>query len=568
MNRLTGVLLWLTVVMTPTWVSAQTFPGGPIDNHDSERELVVDFRDGTSASEVASVGDYYHIHFVANSAMATDDGMYRVSVPANDEDSILSSLRNSALVEAADENMTLYADFVPNDPRYSEQWGLARVGTESAWNTTCGRGAVVAVIDTGVACENFGDFSVVTDLVGTRCVPGWNFVDGTAHANDDQGHGTHVAGTIAQATNNGLGTAGVAYCATIMPVKVLSRTGSGSLADVAEGIRWAADHGANVANLSLGGGGHSKVMEQAVQYARNHGTVVICAAGNSGGSVGSPANEDGAFAVSAIDSGDRIASFSSRGQEIDIAAPGVGILQQTICENGRNHCEQYASWSGTSMATPHVAGVAALIVSTGVTNPDVVERILRDTATHSSTGNVDPVLFGSGVVSASGAVSASVLRHGFVRILVLFLLAFIMYFYINSKKGTWSWGWLVPSLVVGVGFFPISLVVHRTFFPGAELLSRPILDWDIFFMGANTHNWLPLANLVMPLVLVGLGFSFSRFRSPIAGVSLGTASYLLASFWMNDTIPPFGRLAFTAWVLLNTAVCIWIARIGIDKTVR
>ena len=189
--------------------------------------------------------------------------------------------------------------FVPNDPMYDQQWGMQRVGLPRSSEVTCGRGATVAVIDTGVACENHGEFTRIPDLAGTRCLPGWNFVNDTAHANDDQGHGTHVAGTIAQTTNNQLGTAGVAFCATILPVKVLDARGSGSLADVAEGIRWAADHGADVINLSLGGDGHSKIMDQAVEYAHRRGVTVVCAAGNSGRSVGSPANAPLSIAVSA-----------------------------------------------------------------------------------------------------------------------------------------------------------------------------------------------------------------------------------------------------------------------------
>jgi serine protease len=248
----------------------------------------------------------------------------------------------------------------------------------------------VAVIDTGVACENHGEFTRIPDLAGTRCLPGWNFVNDTAHANDDQGHGTHVAGTIAQTTNNQLGTAGVAFCATILPVKVLDARGSGSLADVAEGIRWAADHGADVINLSLGGDGHSKIMDQAVEYAHRRGVTVVCAAGNSGRSVGSPANAPLSIAVSAIDSGDQIAFFSSRGPEIAIAAPGVAILQQTICERGRNRCEQFASWSGTSMAAPHVAGVAALMYSQGVTDPDRVRSLLLAHSTPRPTEAASP----------------------------------------------------------------------------------------------------------------------------------------------------------------------------------
>ena len=131
-------------------------------------------------------------------------------------------------VRAADHNIEMRALFVPNDPMYDQQWGMQRVGLPRSSEVTCGRGATVAVIDTGVACENHGEFTRIPDLAGTRCLPGWNFVNDTAHANDDQGHGTHVAGTIAQTTHNQLGTAGVAFCATILPVKVLDARGAGT----------------------------------------------------------------------------------------------------------------------------------------------------------------------------------------------------------------------------------------------------------------------------------------------------------------------------------------------------
>src|SRR6185295_3190194 len=156
------------------------------------------------------------------------------------------------------------------------------------------------------------------DLAGTSCVGGYNFVGKNEIAADDQGHGTHVAGTIAQTTNNGIGVAGLAHCAKLMPVKVLSGRGWGTMADVAEGIRWAADHGAQVINLSLGSSAKSKVVENASTYAYKKGVVVVAAAGNSGKSVGYPAAYEGAIAVSATDNKDSIAWFSSRGPEVAI----------------------------------------------------------------------------------------------------------------------------------------------------------------------------------------------------------------------------------------------------------
>ncbi len=155
------------------------------------------------------------------------------------------------------------ASFVPDDPLYaSKQWHLARVGAESAWRYTCGQGVKVAVVDTGIACFDKGPFSRGSDLAGTRCEGGWNFVDDSPEAYDDQGHGTHVAGTIAQTTNNGVGTAGLAFCATLMPIKVLNRQGFGSVADVAEGIRFAADEGAQIINMSLGGPIKSRILRR------------------------------------------------------------------------------------------------------------------------------------------------------------------------------------------------------------------------------------------------------------------------------------------------------------------
>lgn len=532
-----------------------------------ETTLAVDLDDGASDAEVRAVAERHHLTLRPNSVMAERDRLYLATVPTEDAPRVLAELAADAEVEAAEENIEMRALFVPNDPMYDRQWGMARVGLPRSSEVTCGQGVTVAVIDTGVACENHGEFTRIPDLAGTRCLPGWNFVNDTAHANDDQGHGTHVAGTIAQTTHNQFGTAGVAFCAAILPVKVLSASGSGSLADVADGIRWAADHGADVINLSLGGDGRSKVMDQAVEYAHRRGVTVVCAAGNNGRAVGSPANAPHAIAVSAVDSGDQIAFFSSRGQEIAVAAPGVNILQQTICERGRNRCEQFASWSGTSMASPHAAGVAALIHSLGVTDPDAVRALLQRHSTPTAHGGAERTLYGAGIVSASVASDAVLWNHGVTRAVMLAGLALGLALYIRGKKGRLTVGWLLPAVITGVGLFFLPRFVGH-YVPGVDLAMRPAAGWDALLLGAHWHRWLPFANLGVVLTLVAFGFSRPLFRSAIGGVALGTASFLLSELYLGTGFAPLGSLLYLGWIALNVTVCLWVARIGIDRQTR
>jgi serine protease len=443
---------------------------------------------------------------------------------------------------------------------------MTRVHAPAAWDLACGRGVTVAVVDTGVACENYGEFTRVMDLAGTRCALGYNFVNDTEHANDDQGHGTHVAGTIAQTTNNGFGVAGLAHCATIIPVKVLDERGRGTLADVAEGIRFAADAGAQVINLSLGGGRRVKVLEEAIAYARARGAVVVCAAGNNGRYVESPAAEPGAFAVSAISAAsDDLAYFSSRGPEVDIAAPGVNILQQTICNRGRDRCEQFASWSGTSMAAPHVAGAAALLMSVGVTNPDAVERTLQASASRPENGSTDKELYGAGVLDAAAAVRRAVETSAIFRGIALALLATLTFARIRVRGGKLAnpLVWLPFAWITAVGFwFLPRFLPHGT--PGLELLARPVGDWSQL-LGVAVHRWLPFANAAVVLALVGLGFSRKALRAPIGGLALGTASFLLGTLATGFHRPPLGSVAGFAWFSLNALVCLWVARIGLDR---
>ncbi len=266
-----------------------------------------------------------------------------------------------ALADYIEPNYIYQALEVPNDPNYNKQWNLRAIGMEQAWDNSHGEGITIAVIDTGV--------TRVPDLKNTSFVEGYNFVNDNNDTSDDNGHGTHVAGTIAQATNNQYGVAGIAYKAKIMPLKVLSASGGGTVADIAEAIQYATDHGATVINLSLGGGGESKTLRDAIDYAYAKGVVVVAAAGNENKNASSyPARYPKVISVAALDAtGDR-AKYSNFGAGVDISAPGGSdegkdgkILQETI--DPTTNQPVLAGFQGTSMAAPHVAGTVALIQS-------------------------------------------------------------------------------------------------------------------------------------------------------------------------------------------------------------
>lgn len=315
----------------------------------------------------------------------------------------------------------------PDDPLYPHQWHLREAGVPAAWaGGASGQGVVVAVVDTGVAFEDFRRFRRVEDLDPARMVPGWDVLSSSSHANDGLGHGTHVAGTALQATHNALGVAGVAYRATLMPVRVLGPSGAGTPAGVAEGIVWAAENGADVINLSLGGVRRSEIISRAVRRALDLGAVVVAAAGNTGRrGVCWPAAEPGVIAVSATDPLGRRAFYSSYGPEICVAAPGGdlrvdhdgdgrpdGVLQNAFEWGQVDQVDRYLAFQGTSMACPHVAGVAALLVeqlaAAGVPRALRRERVraaLREGA-REPPGGADPESYGAGLLDAAGALEA------------------------------------------------------------------------------------------------------------------------------------------------------------------
>lgn len=331
-------------------------------------------------------------------------------------------------LEYAEPNFLARAFFAPNDPFYKFQWHLDNAVTggidaEEAWDINQGVGITVAVMDTGVAYENHQEgkrgvkYALAPDLAGTLFVPGYDFVNTDTHANDDNGHGTHVAGTIAQATNNGLGVAGIASQSALMPIKVLDKNGVGTYANIAKGIRFAADNGATVINLSLGGAADSVTLKDAVAYAAAKGVTLVAASGNGGENfiMFPAAYDDAVIAVGATRFDESRSAYSNYGASLDVVAPGGdlnvdqnndgrpdGVLQQTFQKNPTRF--GYYFFQGTSMATAHVSGVAALVAShKATTSPAHIRRAIEATAEDLGAPGTDPE-YGQGLVNALRAL--------------------------------------------------------------------------------------------------------------------------------------------------------------------
>lgn len=283
----------------------------------------------------------------------------------------------------------------PNDALYSEyQWNLPIIETEQGWGITKGKeDVIVAVVDTGVDIDH-------PDLKG-HLLQGYNVFDNQAEPLDDVGHGTHVAGVISALVNNNEGVAGMTWYNKVLPVKVLDQSGAGSTYSVAEGIIWAADHGAKVINMSLGNYAEAQFLHDAVKYAYDKDIVLIAASGNDNTErPGYPAAYPEVFAVAATDSNNEKASFSNYGDYIDVAAPGVNIASTYPPS-------QYAALSGTSMASPHVAALAALIRSINplLKNTEVMD-IMRQSSQDLGTAGKD-TYFGYGLIDVKRALQAA-----------------------------------------------------------------------------------------------------------------------------------------------------------------
>lgn len=502
-----------------------------------------------------------------------------IQVDPADEAATLAALRARKDVIWAEPVTRVHALWQPDDPDFSKQWHLKAAGAPKAWDAARGEGVTVAVIDTGIY--------PVDDLDAARIVKGHNFVNRSDDAKDDHGHGTHVAGTIAQSTGNGKGVAGMAPQARLMPIKVLSAFGGGTSHDIAEGIRWAVDHGARVLNLSLGGGGRSLAMESAVAYARKRGAVVVCAAGNSGGrGVSYPAAYPGAFAVSAVGPKGAAAPYTSYGPEVQIAAPGgdkslgeeAGVLQQTLAEGSTTEAD-YRWFQGTSMATPHVAGAAALLMSLGVTAPGAVERLLTGNAGKpGSYGGAEVEAssekYGAGLLDAAAAVRTETVwwalwRIGFALVGAIFALKHARSMgQIRTSEKPSALFWAGLGLGAGALTMLAPLGAERLHF--LSFLALPPAAWAQRFLGMPGTGALATAagyigwSALLPFALALPARTSPRplqngFGALVAGLAFGWSGMLLhaavfrtvALPWMPSLLMPFWLLAFAiaAWVV-------------------
>jgi serine protease len=402
----------LVALLTPAApaAAAEYVPGEVVVKRDGESARVHEIRDGDSVPET------------------------------------IAELRDRPGVEYAVPNHIARASqtFTPNDPDFRRQWNLfepAGIGMPEAWSLAAaagapgGQGALVAVLDSGVAFERYKRYRRAPDLRKRTFVRGYDFIDRDPHPNDVYGHGTHVAGTIAQATNNGDGTAGIAYGAKIMPLRVLDSAGTGDSLAIAKAIRYAARRNADVINLSLEFELDvipSEIPEilAAIRFAHRRGSLIVAAAGNGfGRRVAYPARADQVIAVGATTRSGCRSDYSNGGPDLDLVAPGGGvdaepratqeldicdpssatdwIFQETFRGRGVKTFGLPRGYEGTSMAAPHVSAIAALVVATRklgpAPSPEALRNHIQATARDLGRPGFDG-RYGHGLVSAATAL--------------------------------------------------------------------------------------------------------------------------------------------------------------------
>ena len=578
-------------------------------NQGTFESVVLDFRESVGVEEIRkevdAIAKQYGVDPRLNSIFSEADNLYILEGDAQ----VLKQLRQSPLAEKTEFIEPNYLYSIPeplpqsqstgaatalktpklswpNDPEYSQQWNLRDIEVESAWKRSKGKDVTVAVIDTGV--------SRVRDLQQTRFVKGYDFVRDRENADDDNGHGTHVAGTIAQSTNNGYGVAGIAHEASIMPLKVLSAAGGGTVSDIAEAIRFAADNGADVINLSLGGAGQSHLMQEAIDYAQGKGVVIIAAAGNANqNAAGYPARYANVMGVAALTSAERKAPYSNYGAGVDIAAPGggddAGILQDTLdLSNGGSALQEFR---GTSMAAPHVAGVAALLKSAGVESPNAIAAILEKSARQVTE---DPLNhYGAGRLDAGAALRLGTDGH-------LSLPNFLDWLRNNGyylSPGFWFDGGAVafiPKLLTVIGAYLLAWLMGQIFpmvWNGAliggvllgssglfflkgfyvfdlpqwpmRLLGSSIPEMGTAIQGSSLLNPL-FASVLIPLILLALLLGHEKWRWFAIGTSLGIAVCLVVSAAIDPGLVWLGNGLIARLFLAGNAVaCFVLARLAI-----
>ena len=377
--------------------------------------VLVKFREGLSAFSLSAAAQQFELR--ALSTICARLGIMSYAVRPGTELATIEALRLDPAVEFVEPDYFVFAtptDFVrrqsgadtkmmttetfPNDPLYSSlQWALPKINAPRAWDLARGSGVTIAILDSGVDLDH-------PDLAA-KIVSGYDFINSDANADDDNGHGTHVAGIAAAISNNALGVAGLAWDAKIMPVKVLNTNGTGPSSALARGICWAANHGADVINMSLSNRYLSNAVREAVDYANSKDIVSIASAGNEflkGNTIQYPAALNNVSAVAATDNQDAQAAFSNTGIYVDIAAPGVDIFSTYV----RNQVPVITTLNGTSMAAPFVSGLAALVLSVSPDlSPSHVKAVIHDSAVDLGDPGRD-VVFGYGRIDAAAALTS------------------------------------------------------------------------------------------------------------------------------------------------------------------
>lgn len=322
-------------------------------------------------------------------------GVRIVRVPSDVADLCRGELERHSDVEYVEPDYTAEAVGTANDPYLGSEWHLSKIQAPAAWDVSTGSSSVVvAVIDTGVLASH-------PDLAGKVLAGGYDFVANDNDPTDENGHGTAVSGTIAPAADNSLGVVGVSWTNPILPVRVLDAAGSGNYSAICNGITYAADRGAKIINLSLGGTSSSSTLQSAVNYAWNKNCVVVAAAGNNGNNITFyPAACTNVVAVSATNPSDTRPTWSNYGSYVDVSAPGENIWTLS----GSN---SYAAWSGTSFSSPVTSGIVALMASanTSLNNANLVDLLLKNSDDIGSAGY--DVYYGNGRVNALRAVTAA-----------------------------------------------------------------------------------------------------------------------------------------------------------------
>jgi subtilisin family serine protease len=314
-----------------------------------------------------------------------------IEIPNDTVGSGVYIMNNCPGVEYAEPNyIAQMADTVPNDTDWSNQYGLISIRAPQGWDLSTGSASVtIAILDTGIDLMH-------PDLTG-KIDPGYDFVNNDSIAQDDNGHGTHVAGIAAASSNNVTGVSGVSWGARIMPVKVLGASGNGTFVDVAQGIAWATDQGAQIINLSLGGQNPASVLEDAVNYAYQRGVTLVASSGNSGGNtVLYPARYLHVIAVGAVDNLNNHAPYSNSGPELNLVAPGTSIYSTLI--------GTYGLRTGTSMSAPFVSGLAAILRGLpGGVSPDIIAWQMESSALDLGVPGRDDI-YGSGLIQMDRAI--------------------------------------------------------------------------------------------------------------------------------------------------------------------